>query len=70
MRFRVDDIVKISKDSEYYVNYDECNPMDTEGRIGTTTHNDSEDHPIWVRWDNNEGNEYREQDLKLVRRQA
>ncbi len=74
MRFQADDIVRISKKSQYYDadweedgDHDRSNPCDEmEGKI-TETHSDGE-NPIWVRWNNNFNNVYQENDLRLVRR--
>lgn len=71
MRFRIDDIVRISKTSHYYEedwrddggDHDSSNPCDKTEGIITDVIGDIE-----VLWDNGRMNTYYEDDLKLVRR--
>ena len=67
MRFRVGDIVKISKKSDYYIS-SICNPKNIEGKVIDTADEMLEDHLIKVGWPDEESNVYRENDLRLVRR--
>lgn len=69
MRFQVDDLVRIAKDSEYYTD-ETRNPKDTVGTISDIGQwgDSSEDHQIHVLWFNGHANSYRESDLKLRRR--
>lgn len=65
MRFKVDDIVRISKDSQYYGRDPEYNPKDINGKIV----NISSGIKIRVDWDTGGDNGYNEDDLRLVRRE-
>ena len=66
MRFKEDDIVRISKQSNRYNWGNEENPKDTNGKVV-----DIDERSLWpirVVWDNGTRNWYVEEDLKLVRR--
>ena len=66
MRFQTGDIVKISKQSEYYdtdVNY---NPKDMAGKVIMIGNNGV--RVIWLH--SNRSNGYKESDLRLVRRES
>lgn len=62
MRHKIGDIVKISKSSRYYAAYF-ADPKDIEGKVIHINYN-------WIKvfWDNKKVLEYRENDLRLVRR--
>lgn len=64
MRFRIGDIVKISKDSSFYGISEKTNPRDVEGRIIELQIGN------WIRvaWNNGYKNSYFEIDLRLVRK--
>lgn len=72
MRFRQNDIVRISKDSEYFdEDYEDQCERDTHNPCANTNGKitSCEDFGgIFVRWDNGTGNSYYERDLRLVRR--
>ena len=74
MRFQTDDVVRISKKSQYYDDkWEECGDHDSsnpcagiEGKIYETDNVGY--NPIQVVWNNNCRNGYQEKDLRLVRR--
>ena len=68
MRFEVDDIVKIAKSSVHYRGNESHNPKDIEGKITTTNRRSDNGYNIGVDWDNGDDNNYKEEDLRLVRR--
>lgn len=68
MRFQNGDIVKISKSSEYYGMDIKYNPRDIEGEIISTDFNPENPHNIRVKWAGGHYAQFREHDLRLVRR--
>lgn len=62
MRFNMGDIIRIGKDSKFYVTGQPDNPRDMNGKILSIKHNDES---IKVRWDNGTVNWYNQCDLKL-----
>lgn len=64
MRFEIGDVVRISRDSEYY-GQSNWHPAGINGVI-RSIENDS--HPIGIVWDNYRGGYYSEEMLKLVRK--
>lgn len=61
---KVGDRVKISVDSEYYIDNDTWNPKDIEGTI--TNSNEYIPLPFMVKWDNGESNSYHSYDLEIA----
>jgi len=68
MRFLYGDVVKISKQCNYYTQGDVEDPKDVNGVIISTDWHECTENPIRVEWDNGEYNIYKPIDLKLVRR--
>ncbi len=64
MRFQEGDIVKISKKSTWYEDDKDWNPKDTEGSVCIGLNQ----WRVYVTWTNGESNNYRENELRLVRR--
>jgi len=64
MRFQSGDIVKIAKNSGFYSGSD-SDPKDLNG---TVERNSESPFGIRVKWDNGYRNQYREHDLRLVKR--
>jgi len=69
MRFKVNDIVKISKKSKWYgKSCSLTNPKDMEGKILTTQRESDFGYFINVKWKNGHICFFTESDLGLVRR--